>query len=98
MIDKETHERWWPLHLKFARQEPLTNEERAFYESVLKQLDDSEVIAEGVAELARVREALAAEQIEHDRLTKRMRELDAEIASLETQLGIAPWQTTLIKG
>lgn len=41
-MDAAAQQHWWELHLRVARGESLTPEERNLYEATLRQLDESE--------------------------------------------------------
>lgn len=43
-MDEATYERWWPLHLRASKGEPLTAEDRALYESGLCHLHRDETL------------------------------------------------------
>ncbi len=86
-MDQETYQHWWALHLRVARGEPLTPEERAAYDNGLAELDQRETMPR-VGETARaMRATVAALAAEHAVLAARRQELDAEIARLEAALG-----------
>jgi hypothetical protein len=85
-MDPHTYQRWWALHLRTARRENLTAEEKAFYEAGLKQLHQEEVRANRGAGLRELRAATAALQAEHAQLHAQCEKLDAEIMALEATL------------
>ncbi len=79
-------ERWQQLHVRVARGEPLTGEERIAYEAGLRSREQDERLAPDIAALREAREALARLASEHGRLVQKRAELDAEIAGLEAAL------------
>ena len=85
-MDANTYQRWWAMHLRTARREDLSAEEKAFYEAGLKQLQQEDVIADGGAGLRDLRATTAALQAEHGRLHAQCEKLDAEIVALEAKL------------
>jgi hypothetical protein len=56
-MDEQTYKAWWPLHLRVAKGENLTDDERAFYETELKQLHDAEQIELAAALLRNTRKS-----------------------------------------
>lgn len=85
-MDPHTYQRWWVLHLRAARSENLTAEERALYEAGLKQLQQEEVREGHRAGIRNLRDTVAALQSEHAQLDARRQKLDAEIMALEATL------------
>jgi len=85
-MDQATYEKWWPLHIKSARQEPLTAEEQAFYETGRKELESEEVIHTDFEELRRIRDAVKASETELEELREQSKQLKARIAALEASL------------
>ena len=59
-MESQEYKEWWQLHLRAAKGEELSPEERARYESRLAQLDADEKIGGGIEELRRLREKVAA--------------------------------------
>lgn len=85
---------WWELHVRVARGESLTAEERTVYQS---QLHDFETDEESQLLLGakHAREDLTALESERSQLEQRRQELDAEIRLLESRMG---QQTRLLLG
>jgi hypothetical protein len=86
MVDQTTYREWWPLHLRVARGESLNADEHAFHESVRLELEREELL-ENREGLRAAREADAALETDRSRLKERRRQLESEIAALETALG-----------
>lgn len=82
-MDEATFRSWHALHVRVARKEELTGEERTVYEAGLKQLDQEEHLPACLEELHRARAALRTLAEENARLVERRRALAAVIASLE---------------
>jgi hypothetical protein len=93
-MDQVTYEKWWPLHLKAAKQEPLTAEEQAFYQAGKKELGDEEEIRIDYEEFRRLRAAIKAEEARFEKNMEKRKELHARIAELEASL--SPRQRQLI--
>jgi hypothetical protein len=85
-MDPQTYQRLWTLHLRAARCQDLSAEERALYQGGLKQIQQGKIGANSGAGLRELRAAIAALQAEHAHLFTRSEELDAEIAALEARL------------
>jgi len=85
-MDQTVYQRWWPLHLRAARGEHLSAEERTFYEAGRKQLDQEEVLSQESVAARAAREKLTALEAERVRLQMRRQQLDAEITALEAAL------------
>lgn len=79
-----SYQRWWELHLRIARGESLSAEERAVYDTTRRELEDNELVPLQVAKQAR--EELRGLEAERRRLEVRRQELNAEIAALESNL------------
>ncbi len=84
--DPTVYQRWWPLHLRVARGEPLAADDQAFYDQVVQDLDREEAIAGPGGDVRKARAAVSALEAERGRLEARRQQLDAEIARLETLL------------
>jgi molecular chaperone GrpE (heat shock protein) len=84
-VDQKTYERWWPLHLRVARGESLNADEQSSYDAGCCQLEQEEQLLE-TTEARESREHLAALEAERADLERRRRQLDAEIANLESRL------------
>lgn len=85
-MDENTYKTWWPLHLRVARGEKLTAEERATYNAGLKQLHQEEVIPGDLTALRQAKVQVAALEAGNARLQAQRQALDAEIAALEARL------------
>jgi hypothetical protein len=81
-MDEATYQAWWVLHLRAARGDRLSPEERAQYEAGLKHLHAQEVLGGDLAELRRARAAVARLEAESAALRARRDALDAEIEGL----------------
>jgi predicted RNase H-like nuclease (RuvC/YqgF family) len=97
-MDQATHQRWWALHLRVARGEDLSAEERTFYETMGRRLEQEETIGEQALELRKSREMVASLERERSALEARRRQLDAEIASLEATLSKQMQQPLGVEG
>jgi hypothetical protein len=84
-VDQATFQRWWELHLRVARGESLTSEERATYNAGLQELEKDEKLQE-VRSTREVREQLRALEAERMNLEARRRVLESKIADLERRL------------
>ena len=84
-MEEATYRTWWALHLRAARGESLTGEEREQHEAGLRQLHQGEVLREADA-LRQERAAVKALEEENARLSARREHLEAEIAALEAAL------------
>ncbi len=67
-MDPDTYQRWWALHLRVARGETLSAEERPFYEAGLKQLQQEETLKDPSDSIRELRAGIAALQAEHAQL------------------------------
>lgn len=86
-MDEATYQRWWPLHIRVAKDEVLAAEEQPFYEAGLRELDEDEKIGQASrTELREVRARVVALQSERANLLKRTRELEQEMTALEAAL------------
>ena len=85
-MDKTTHQAWWALHRRAARNESLNPEESAVYESGLSQLHQEELFNGDMAMLRQMRAKVAALADETAKLYARRDRLEAEIAALEAAL------------
>jgi hypothetical protein len=79
-------QRWWPLHLRVARGESLSDEEQTIYQGYLRGLDESENL-EPLQRAKQARTDLRNLEAERRQLEVRRQELDAEISALESTLG-----------
>ena len=85
-MDQTTEQTWQALHLRAARGERLTSEERAFYEAGLSQRHQDEILNDNVILLRQARARIAEMEAEQEQLQARHDELEAEIATLEGSL------------
>jgi hypothetical protein len=85
-MDQAIYERWWPLHLRAARGQSLSNQERAFYDAGVQQFDAEERLTISQTQLQRAREAAAASKAELDGLIARREQLQASLAALEAAI------------
>ena len=87
-MDQATYERWRPLHVRFAKGEALSPEDRAFYDAVCRQLDEEELLSmQPLNErIARAQERIASLEKERASLDARCREVQAQIEDLEATL------------
>jgi hypothetical protein len=85
MAYESVQQRWWELHVRVARGDPLSVEEQAIYDAARRELEEGEVL--GPLQNARqAREELRGLEAERLRLEHRRQQLDAEIAGLERTL------------
>ena len=85
-MDEQTYKKWWPLHLRVAKGEKLSGEERTAYEAGLKHLHDSEEIGRNATELSQARTAVQRLTVEQRKLQERQKTLDEQIVALEKVL------------
>jgi hypothetical protein len=85
-VQPEVYHRWWPLHIRAACGEVLTDEERSFYEAGLQELEREEIGAATLAQIRQTRARLQALEAERDALLARRQQVEAEIARLESAL------------
>ena len=85
-MDESAYQRWQQLHLRFARGESLTAEERAVYESALREFHQDEQLANDIDSVRQAREAVLALNAEHATLQTQREQLQAEIVTLEAAL------------
>ncbi len=84
-MDESAYQRWWRVHVRVARGEPLGREERELYEAARRELDETEIL-QPIDRARRARQELRALEAERGRLEQRRQQLDAEIAALESRL------------
>jgi chromosome segregation ATPase len=77
---------WWSLHLRKARGETLTDEERAAYAAGLRPIEEAETFPGAVEELRRLRSEVTRLEAECADLEARRDTLDEQIAALEARL------------
>ncbi len=79
-MDAATYQRWWPLHIRAAKGQPLAAEEQSFYEEGLRELEVGERIGgTDLTELRELRARVGAMQAERAELLGRIRNLEQEI-------------------
>ena len=100
-MDKNTYQKWWPIHLRASRGETLSIEERSFYEAELRNLQDEEKLSTDGQILHEARRNAVRLTAEHDQLQARREKLESEIKALESGLGrenatitIGVWHTS----
>ena len=97
-MDETAYRAWWPLHLRSARGEALTPEERATYESGLSALHEEEHTAGDTAALRDRRAQVSRLRADNTELSARRRQLDQEIAALEEALSLGTKQALGVEG
>jgi hypothetical protein len=85
-LDSADYKKSWQLHVRVARGEQLSPDERVDYESALRNLDAGESLG-ALAEARQARYDMRSLEVEHSRLENRRRELEQEISNLESKLG-----------
>jgi hypothetical protein len=96
-MDQAEYERWWQLHVRVARDDLLTGEEKRLYEVGRVELEKTEDFVKLPA-AKQAREQLVALDAERDRLEQRRKQLDCEIAALESNLSDPERQFLGVKG
>ena len=86
MVDDATYRTWWALHLRAARGEALSQDERARYEEGLRALHREESLDADLPALRRARDAAAAAEAACAQLRARREALADDIAALEAAL------------
>lgn len=90
-MTESTFQSWWLLHLRVARGELLTDEEKALYDATRDAFDgDEQQKPLQTAQLAKVE--LQRLEIERSRLEQHRRQLDSQIAALESRLSLSTQQ------
>jgi hypothetical protein len=79
------YRRWWELHLRVARGERLSDEDRAVYDATRHELEDNETL-QPFRHARQAREELRELELQRRGLEARRQELDAEIAAVERNL------------
>jgi hypothetical protein len=92
-MDEATYKVWWPLHIRAAKGESLTSDERAFYEMWLKRLHEEEKLDTNLDEARAIRESIKALETERSQLEERRRKLQERAALLEAALSKQAKQT-----
>lgn len=77
---------WWPLHLRAARGEDLTPDERAIYEAARKRIEEGESYPGDLVSLKQTRAQIMDLEAEQAALQARHDALKAEIDALESAL------------
>ena len=84
-MTEATFQSWWPLHLRVARGESLTPDEKGFYDATRHAFDtDEQHKPLRTAQLAKVE--LQRLEVERTWLEQHRRQLDTQIAALENRL------------
>jgi len=96
-MDQAEYERWWQLHVRVAREDSLTSEEKRAYEAGRLEFEKTEDFGE-LAAAKQAREQLVALDAERDRLEQRRKQLDSEIVALESSLSGPERQFLGVKG
>ena len=80
------YERWWALHLRVAKNEPLSQGEQADYEAGLRQFEETNAAPDAptLSYLRALRASITRAATHQAELAVRSRELDREIARLES--------------
>ncbi|MCB0160633.1 MAG: hypothetical protein KDD83_21020 [Caldilineaceae bacterium] len=80
------YERWWALHLRVAKNEPLSQGEQADYEAGLRQFEETSAAPDAptLSYLRALRASITRAATHQAELAVRSRELDREIARLES--------------
>lgn len=84
-MDHSVYQDWWQLHLREAKGEALSPEEREAYQAGLSSLDHDESL-HAVTDARQARQQWIALDAEYSTLEQRRQQLDAEIAELESRL------------
>jgi len=85
-MEKDVHDKWWPLHIRAVRGELLSLAEKEFYEAGLKQLHEEEVLHLDMDALRAARKAAREADAEFQRLVEERNQLKARIAEMEARL------------
>ena len=85
MLDETAYRRWWQLHLRVARGELLSSEDRAVYDTLLRDLDEDESFLP-LQQASEARKELRELEAQRLGLQQRRTQLDEEIADLERKL------------
>ncbi|HLK61738.1 MAG TPA: hypothetical protein VKU00_34650 [Chthonomonadaceae bacterium] len=85
-MEAHTYQIWSQLHLRVARGETLTAEEKAIYDIGIKELDREEKIEGDMARLRQLKANLAQLEAENTHLREERQQLDAQIAAVEAHL------------
>ena len=85
-MDQESYEQWWPLHRRAASGGALSDEERAVYESGLRELEAEENLGVNLRDVRMARERVVALEREYTQLQDEIDALRARIAAEEERL------------
>jgi hypothetical protein len=84
-VEQLTHQEWWQLHLRIARGEALSGTEQEAYDSFRHELEQDDVLPAMVS-ARMLRKELQSLEGDYEKLEKQRRQLDVEIARLESEL------------
>ena len=93
-MDPAAYRQWWEVHVRVARGEQLSPEERTRYEAGRQELEKDEQYRE-VQNAREIRDRLTIMEKRRGLLDQHRQKLYVEIASLEKQL---PQQTQFVLG
>ena len=82
-MNEATYQTWWQLHLRVAKGEELSGQEREHYLATLKHLEQEEVLQEDTAQIERLQSQLAQAKAEGEHLRTYRLQLEAKLAELE---------------
>ena len=85
-MNETEHHEWWKLHLRAARGDALSAEEKDAYEVGLTKLHDEEGLAEDLPTLRQARVAVLELDRRCEGLQSRRRQLKEQIEHLESEL------------
>jgi len=94
MIDETAYRSWWQLHVRIARGETVSPQQRALYDELRRKLEKDEAFP-SLAQAQEARGELNELEAERVQLQQRREHLDREIANLERRL--APQARQLLK-
>jgi hypothetical protein len=84
-MTEQEYQAWWQLHVRMARGETLSHEEKARYEAGAKELDAAEKYPSTFERLRTMRARIAELKAEEERLLTEQQALDERIAELEAR-------------
>src|SRR5262245_16045109 len=88
-MDEQSYKTWWQLHLRAAKGEVLTAEEKVAYETGRQQLYAEEKLDSNIDELRQIRAEIQALETEREQLLIQRRQLQEKVARLEASLSDA---------